>query len=147
MKLLYSPYEIDDDVKRIDFLRVHSWLTKSYWSPGISMEKVQRAASHSFLVIGTYLDNEQIGYLRVVSDSIRFAYILDVYVEKDHRGKGIGQALVQFALNHPSLQDVPQWTLRTRDAHEVYRRVGFSPIARVESWLEYLPSAKTSENR
>ncbi len=104
------------------------------------MEKVRRAASNSFLVIGCYLESEQVGYLRVISDTVRFAYILDVYVDAEHRREGIGKALVKFALDHPDLQDVPQWALRTRDAHEVYKSVGFGPIDRIQSWLEYLRS-------
>ncbi len=105
------------------------------------MEKVLRSASNSFLVVGAYLGDEQTGYLRVVSDTLRFAYILDVYVDVNHRGKGIGRALVQFALKHPSLKDVPQWALRTKDAHEVYKSVGFGPIGRIQSWMEYLRPA------
>lgn len=64
---------LDPDPARIDWARVHGWLTSSYWCPGIARERVERAARHSALVLGAYLGAEQVGYLRVVSDRTRIA--------------------------------------------------------------------------
>jgi len=78
----------------------------------------------------------QVGYARCVSDKTRFAYILDVYVDENHRKQGIARAMVKYIISHPDLKDVYQWTLRTRDAHGVYKEVGFKPCAQPEQWME-----------
>ena len=90
------------------------------------------------LLVGAFTpDNlHGFGFLRVVSDKTRFAYILDVIVDENYRKQGIGQAMVRFLLNHPDLKDVYQWVLLTKDAHGVYKKVGFNPIADPEGWME-----------
>jgi GNAT superfamily N-acetyltransferase len=72
----------------------------------------------------------------VISDKTRFAYILDVYMDEKYRRKGIGQAMIKFILNHPEIKDVYQWVLITRDAHGVYRKVGFQPLENPDKWME-----------
>jgi len=130
-------YEIDDDFARIDFARVHAWLASAYWSPGIERERVERAAHHSSLVIGAYDRNsrKQIGYLRVVSDRTTFAYLCDVFVDEAYRGRGVARAMVRHALSHPEHQGLRRWLLATRDAHPVYRGVGFKPLPNPERWM------------
>ncbi len=135
MRTEQGVYELDDDITRIDFHRVHSWLTATYWSPGIALEKVQRAAEGSSLVLGVYQKSDeengtdrQVGYLRVVSDKATFAWICDVFVEEAHRGRKIASAMVSFALAHPEHQGLRRWMLATRDAHPVYAGVGFIPL-------------------
>ncbi len=127
-------FEISPDISRIDWKRVHAWLSSSYWSPGISFERVQRGAENSALVLGSFVGPEQVGYLRVVSDKSRFAYICDVWVDQNHRGKGIARAMVQFALNHPVFTTV-NWLLATLDAHGVYAKLGFTPLTNQERWM------------
>ncbi len=95
-----------------------------------------KGARHSSLVIGAYApDGKQAGYARLASDKTRFAYVMDVYVEEGHRRKGIGQAMMRFALEHPDHKAVYLWLLGTRDAHETYRKVGFEPLKHVERWM------------
>ena len=91
------------------------------------MERVRRAADNSALVLGAYVDGVQAGYLRVVSDKTRFAYLCDVWVEEVHRGKGIARRMVQAALEHPDFVTV-NWLLATLDAHGVYAKLGFTPL-------------------
>jgi len=127
-------FEISSDVSRIDWNRVHRWLSSSYWSPGISLERVKRGAENSALVLGAFVKTEQVGFLRVVSDKSRFAYICDVWVDQNHRGKGIARAMVQSALDHPDFATV-NWLLATLDAHGVYAKLGFTPLTNKERWM------------
>ena len=140
MKVIHAEYEIDDDPLRLDFQQVHTWLTASYWSPGIALTQVERAAQFSSLTVGAYRDGAQAAYLRVISDRTAFAYICDVYVDSAHRRQGLAKALVHFALAHPEHQRLRRWLLATRDAHGVYREVGFDALPQPENWLALFPS-------
>ncbi len=135
MRLCHQGIVLDDRLDRFDFDRVHGWLTRSYWSPGIPREEVERGFRSSSFVAGAYTDHGQIGCLRLVSDFTRFAYLMDVYVEQVARGRGVGRALVRFALEHPALARVYKWTLATADAHGVYERVGFHALPEPQRWL------------
>lgn len=129
-------YIIDDSLIRIDFLQVQDMVKEAYWSKNISLEEIKKGAGNSALVLGTYnKTGQQVGYLRVISDKTRFAYILDVYVHALHRKQGIGQAMVRFAMQHPDFTDVYQWLLVTKDAHGVYKKVGFQPLTESDNWL------------
>jgi GNAT superfamily N-acetyltransferase len=148
LRTLHGEYELDDDRTRIDFERVHSWLTNTYWSPGIAQEKVERAAKGSSLVLGVYQkssgENEsgqQVGYMRVISDKATFAWICDVFVDEAHRGQKIASAMVSFALAHPEHQGLRRWVLATRDAHPVYAGVGFTPLPEPDRWMIHLPDS------
>ena len=126
-------------LRRVQFDLVHSWLADTYWSPGIARERVERAAYNSSLVISAFLDGVQVGYLRVVSDRTTFGYFCDVIVSPDHRGKGIGRAMVQYALDHPEYQGMRRWTLATKDAHGVYSALGFEHVQNPENWMILCP--------
>jgi GNAT superfamily N-acetyltransferase len=150
LKSEHDLFELDDDLTRIDFDRVHCWLTNSYWSPGIALEKVKRAAHGSSLVVGAYrsrnadsetpeLPKEQVGYMRVISDKATFAWIADVYVDEAARGQGIATAMVRFALEHPEFQGLRRWVLATKDAHPVYAGVGFVPLPEPYRWMIHYP--------
>ncbi|HLO57887.1 MAG TPA: GNAT family N-acetyltransferase [Bacteroidales bacterium] len=121
----------------MDFEKVTLMLKDVWWSPGIGKAEVMQGAQNSALIVGAFdANNEQIGYSRVISDKTRFAYIMDVVVDTRYRKKGIGQAMISFILKHPELKDVYQWVLLTKDAHGVYSKVGFKPIAQPENWME-----------
>jgi GNAT superfamily N-acetyltransferase len=121
---------------KMDFIKVTGMLSKTYWSPGINIDEVKKGASNSTLTVGVFYSGEQIGYSRVISDKTRFAYILDVYVDENYRKNGIGQLMMKNILQHEELKDVYQWILITRDAHGVYGKSGFKPLANPESWME-----------
>jgi ribosomal protein S18 acetylase RimI-like enzyme len=125
---------VEADLAKIDWPRVHAWLASSYWSPGISIERVKKGAENSALVLGAFCASEQVGYLRVVSDCTRFAYICDVWVDAAHRGQGIARQMVQHALNHPDFATV-NWLLATVDAHGVYAKLGFVLLQNSERWM------------
>ncbi|CAN5529564.1 GNAT family N-acetyltransferase [soil metagenome] len=139
MKRAHGEYEIDDDPARLDFARLHEWLSNSYWSPGIPRERIERAAAGSSLVVGAYSDGTQVGYLRVVSDRATFGWIADVYVDAERRGSGLAGAMLQFALEHPGHQNLRRWVLATRDAHPVYAKFGFSPLPEPQRWMILTP--------
>jgi GNAT superfamily N-acetyltransferase len=142
MLVRHHEFELDDERARIDFPRVHGWLASSYWTPGISPEQVVKAAAGSSLVVGAYRGEEQAGYMRVISDTVRFAYLCDVWVDEPHRGRGLATAMVRFAIDHPDFATITRWMLATRDAHDVYRRSGFRPLLEVnpERWMVHIPT-------
>ena len=136
-EILNSKYKISDEIKIFNFDKVTQMLQKAFWSKGIGINEVRQGAANSALVIGTFTpEGDQIGYARAISDKTRFAYILDVYVDEKFRTQGIGQGMVKFITNHPSLKDVYQWLLITRDAHGVYSKVGFKQLENPDKWME-----------
>lgn len=126
-----------DGVNNMDFGKVTAMLSQSYWTPGIGMAEVKKGAMNSSLVAGAFLPGDlQIGYVRVISDKTRFAYILDLYIDEPYRRQGIGKAMMMHVLSHPDLKDVYQWMLITRDAHDVYSELGFKVVSRPLDWME-----------
>lgn len=128
---LLNRYELDDNRERIDVEAVHSFLTVSYWAKGRTLEEVRRSIDGSARVLGLYLDHTQIGFARAISDGVARAYLADVYVLEDFRGEGLGIALIDEMVNGKPLNNC-LWLLHTLDAHDLYRRVGFTePSERV----------------
>jgi len=121
-----SDYEISTDPTRLDFGAMHAYLTRSYWSPGIPFATVERAARHS-LCFGLYekSSGKQVGLSRVVTDYATFAYLCDVYVLEEHRGRGLGKFMMSAVMAHPALTGARRTMLGTRDAHGLYAQYGF----------------------
>jgi GNAT superfamily N-acetyltransferase len=119
-------YEISTDPARLDIDAMHAYLTRSYWSPGIPRDIVERAARHS-LCFGLYENTggRQVGLARVVTDFATFAYLCDVYVLEEHRGKGLSKWLMREVMAHAALTGARRAMLGTRDAHALYARFGF----------------------
>lgn len=122
-------YEISTAREGIDLERVVWFLqTQSYWARDLAREKIERALAHS-LVFGIHAPSgEMAGFARVVSDRAVFAYLRDVFVLEEHRGKGLASWLAREIRRHPELETVTSWLLATRDAHEVYARAGYAPV-------------------
>jgi ribosomal protein S18 acetylase RimI-like enzyme len=128
---------IRDGFNNMDFESVTGMLAKSYWSPGIKIGEVKQGAINSAIVVGAFTnDGRQVGYARAVSDMTRFAYIMDVIIDEEFRKQGIGQSMIKHILNHESLKDVYQWLLITKDAHEMYSKIGFERTKRPADWME-----------
>jgi GNAT superfamily N-acetyltransferase len=125
---LEGGYEVDDDRGRIDVDGVHRFLSEeAYWVPGRSIETIERLIRESTRVIGAYAPSgAQAGFARVVSDRSNFAWLGDVFVLPEHRGRGLGIEIVREAVEHPPERDCA-WYLNTRDAHALYARFGFGP--------------------
>lgn len=128
---------VSTDPARLQLDRIHAWLQSCYWSPGIRREVVEQAFARS-LVAGTYRGDVQIGVARVVTDQATFGWLCDVFVDEAERGRGIARAMVEALIRDPRLQTLRRWCLATRDAHEVYRPLGFQPID-PRMWMQYLP--------
>ncbi len=116
---------VSTDRARLDLDVVHAALRESYWAAGIPRAVMEAAIAHS-IPFGLYTpDGSQAGFCRVLTDTALFAYLADVIVLDEHRGRGLGLFLVQSALEHPAVQTVRRFHLGTADAHSLYERFGF----------------------
>lgn len=132
-------YEISTDPSRLDIRAMHAFLSRSYWSPDIPLSTVERAARNS-LCFGLYerATGRQVGLTRVVTDHATFAYLCDVYVLEEHRGRGLGKFLMRTVMDHPALTGARRTMLGTRDAHGLYRQFGFTDAAGTKVLMEIL---------
>lgn len=123
-------YFVTDDRSLVDLARVHQWLAEeSYWAFGRSIELVRRSIEES-LTLGLYAaSGEQAGICRWVTDHVSFAWLCDVFVDRAHRGRGLGVFMVGVATAHEEVRDVGLQLLATRDAHDLYRTFGFAGVA------------------
>ncbi|HEY1728741.1 MAG TPA: GNAT family N-acetyltransferase [Candidatus Baltobacteraceae bacterium] len=129
-------YAISTDPARLDPGAVHAYLSKeSYWATGIPRDVVERSLRNS-LCFGLYWDEAQIGFTRVVTDYATMAYVGDVFVLPEHRGRGLSKWMMECVLHHPELQHLRRWILVTRDAHGLYRKFGFTALKRPEGYME-----------
>jgi GNAT superfamily N-acetyltransferase len=130
-------YLISTDPARFDLDAIHAYLIRAYWSEGIPRQTMERAIANS-LCFALLHGKNQIGFARVVTDSATYAYLCDVYVLEDHRGKGLAKWLMEFVMGHPVLQGLRRFSLATRDAHGLYRQFGFREVSKPESQMEIL---------
>lgn len=122
-----SDYEISTDPTRLDVALIHRWLSQeSYWAMGIPRDVVERAIANSTNFAVHRKTVGQVGYARVISDRATYAYLADVFILDDHRGRGLSKRLMETVLAHPDLQNLRRWTLATRDAHGLYEQFGFT---------------------
>ncbi len=129
-------FHISTDKDLLDFNVIYNYLNKdSYWAKGIPSERLKEAIAGSFC-FGVYQDKVQAGFARVVTDKATFAYICDVFVLPEFRGKGLSKWLMQTITAHPELQGLRRWSLATADAHGLYKQFGFTEITRPERWME-----------
>ncbi len=126
---------ISTDSARLDFDAVCDFLTRAYWARGRPREATERAYAHS-LVFGLYDGSRQVGVARVLSDFAIFAYLMDVFIHEDYRGRGLGKWLLETIIEYPDLKNVRRWMLATLDAHALYARFGFHPVENPTLWME-----------
>ncbi|MEV7120792.1 GNAT family N-acetyltransferase [Kitasatospora griseola] len=134
---LPAGYTVSTDPALLDRESVHRWLSEdAYWALGRAREKQDRAIDHS-LNFGLYeqISGLQVGYARVVTDHATFAWLCDVYIAPPARGRGLGTALTAAVRDHLAELGLRRLLLATRDAHEVYAKVGFNPLALPEKWM------------
>lgn len=129
-------FSISTDKSKLDVDSIHEFLsTKAYWCLNIPKEKVQIAIENS-LCFGVYDAGKQVGFARVITDFSTIAYLGDVYVLEEYRGKGLSKWLMETIMNHEDLQGLRRWILLTGDAHELYRQYGWTNIADPTKWME-----------
>lgn len=127
---------ISNDRTKLDLPLIHHFLSsESYWAGGRPIEVVARSIENS-LPFGMYRGNEQIGFARIVTDYATFAWIADVFIVKQERGKGLSKWLMEVILAHPDLQGFRRWVLATKDAQGLYKQFGFAELKRPERWME-----------
>jgi len=129
-------YTVSTDQTKLDVEAVYAFLGgESHWAQNIPRDVVERSLRNS-LCFGLYREGAQVGLARVVSDYATIAYLGDVYVLQRYRGRGLSKWLMECVLAHPDLQHLRRWILITRDAHELYRRYGFTALKRPEGFME-----------
>jgi len=117
-------YELDDDRERVDVDAVHAYISQAYWALGRPRTEVERLVREAQHVVGLYKDGEQVGFCRAASDGMSFAYLADVYVLEEHRGRGLGLELVREMVDNGPYA-TKRWLLHTRDMHGLYAKLGF----------------------
>ena len=123
------------DKSKLDIPFIQNFLKDVYWAAGRTIEEVQTTIDTSFC-FGIYLNDNQIGFCRVITDYVVFAYVMDVFIIDEHRGKGYSSILINAMMTEPKLQEVKIWRLATSDAHFLYEKFGFKSLAYPEKMME-----------
>ena len=119
-------YLISTNPLKIDISVVHDYLSKeSYWAKGVPMAVVQKSIENS-LCFGLYFKRKQVGFARLITDRATVAYLGDVFILPEHRGKGLSKWMIETIHAHPELQGLRRWLLATRDAHTLYEQFGWT---------------------
>ncbi|MEC4004004.1 GNAT family N-acetyltransferase [Flavobacterium sp. SUN052] len=132
---------VSTDKSKLNVLFIQNFLKDIYWAAGRTIDEVQTTIDAS-VCFGIYLNDEQIGFCRVITDYVVFAYVMDVFIDENHRRKGYSSILVDAMLSEPKLQQVKIWRLATSDAHFLYEKFGFKLLAHPEKMMEKLIEIK-----
>jgi GNAT superfamily N-acetyltransferase len=128
---------ISTNPERLELDRILGFITRSYWANDRPPKITSRVIENS-LCFGVYEEENQVGFARVISDYSTYAWLCDVFIDENYRGRGLGKWLIASIMSHPELQSVRRWALATRDAHELYERFGFGKIKTPERLMEYI---------
>lgn len=139
----WENYRISTDKSQLNIPVIQHFLSASYWAAKRPPEKVIASIDHS-ICFGVYLilsgseeaNRQQVGFARVISDQATFAYLADVFIVEEHRGKGLSKWLMETIHAHPALQGLRRWILATRDAHGLYEQYGYQPLLHPGRWME-----------
>ncbi|WP_142785072.1 GNAT family N-acetyltransferase [Changchengzhania lutea] len=129
--------EISIDKGKLQKDIIHNFLKTAYWAKGRTLKEVERSINHS-LCFGVYLNGAQIGFARVVTDYVVFAYLMDVFILPEHQGNGYSKELMKAVNEEPKLQSCKVWMLKTSDAHNLYQQYGYTTIKHSEKIMERL---------
>jgi GNAT superfamily N-acetyltransferase len=135
MEWTREEFTVSDDAARLDRDVIERFLTGSYWAKNIPRATLDKSLRNS-LCFALLEGERQIGFARVVSDRATIAYLADVFVLPEFRGRGLATWLLTCVLAHPELQGLRRWVLATRDAHGLYRKLGFTPLKRPDIFME-----------
>lgn len=135
MNWQHQNFTIDTNKDRLDITYIQHKLSKTYWAEEIPLSIVERAIENS-LCFGVYEGERQIGFARMITDKATFAYLCDVFIDEDYRGRGISKWLMSVIMDYPDLQGLRRFMLATKDAHGLYRQYGFNELVAPERWME-----------
>lgn len=128
-------YLVSTDRTKLDIKVIQSYLSNSYWAKNRTLKTTKHSIRNS-LCFGVYFNKSQIGFARVITDYATFAYLADVFILEDHRGKGLSKWLMEVILKYSELQNIRRWFLATRDAHSLYEKFGFTSLKEPEKIME-----------
>ena len=126
---------ITTDKNKLSLKAIHAYLSRSYWSENIPIDRVEKAIQNS-LCFGLFHQKDQIGFARLITDYTSFAYLADVYVLEEFRGKGLSKWLMTCIKKQPNLQNLRRWMLATKDAHSLYEKFGFTSLKNPNTFME-----------
>jgi len=126
---------VSTDKKKLDVPFIQDFLKDIYWAAGRTIDEVQKTIDSS-VCFGIYLGDVQVGFARVITDYVVFAYVMDVFITEEHRGKGYSSILIAAMMEEPVLKEVKIWRLATADAHFLYQKFGFKTLAYPERMME-----------
>ncbi len=126
---------VSTDKNKLNIQFINNFLKNTFWTAAKTIEELQICIDNSFC-FGIYLDDKQIGFARVITDYVVFAYVMDVFIDEKHRGKGYSSILIEKMMSEPKLQQVKIWRLATRDAHFLYEKFGFEKLAFPDQMME-----------
>jgi GNAT superfamily N-acetyltransferase len=134
---------LSTDKSKLDVDVIHNYLcNESYWAKNIPIEIVKRSIEGS-CCFGIFVKEntiqKQIGFARVISDCATFGYLADVFILDAYRGKGLSKWMMEFIMSCPDLQGLRRWLLATKDAHELYKKFGFSALDKPERIMGFKP--------
>ena len=127
-------YEVATDAARFDVDLIHTFLRSTYWAANMPRSVLEKSIRHA-LCFGVFAGSKQVAFARVITDYATFAYLSDLFVVPEHRGRGVSKLLVRSILAHPELQDLRRFVLATKDAHGLYAQFGFKPLANPEDFM------------
>jgi GNAT superfamily N-acetyltransferase len=128
-------FTVTCDPAKMDRAVIAEFLASSYWAKGIPPTTVEKSLAHS-LCFALLDGHRQVGFARVISDYATTAFLNDVFVLSEYRGRGLAKWLMECITSHPELQGLRRWMLATRDAHGLYEKFGFTPLKKPEVFME-----------
>ena len=135
MTIAKNQFRITTEKEKFDVEFIHSFLTRSYWAEGISKEVIKQSIEGA-LCFGLFENDKQIGFARMITDKATFAYLADVFIIEEYRGRGLSKWLMEVIMSHPSLQGLRRMMLATKDAHGLYEKFGFTALNNVDRWMQ-----------
>lgn len=135
MEWTKDDYHITTNKEQINVDYVYGFLRQTYWAENIPLDTVRRSIEGS-LCFSVFYGEQQVGFARVITDGATFAYLADVFIDENFRGRGLSKWLMEVIIGHPSLQGLRRFLLATKDAHGLYRQFGFQPLPSVDRWMQ-----------
>ncbi len=147
MEWTREEFTVTTDPEAQDLDVIHGFLSQSYWARGIPRETVERSIQGA-MCFALRCDGKQIGFARVISDFATIAYLGDVFVLPEFRGRGLSKWLMDCVTSHPDLQGLRRWILATSDAHGLYEKYGFTALKQPSVFMErHNPHVYASEDK